>query len=70
MAGLYATGWTAFALVGRSWWTLAVAAFLAAVFGQVVLVAHDVAHRQVFRRRRAGEVSGRVAAAGIGMGYG
>ncbi|MFZ4187961.1 fatty acid desaturase family protein [Streptomyces pseudogriseolus] len=70
VAGLYATGWIAFALVGRSWWTLAVAVFLAVVFGQVALVAHDVAHRQVFRRRRASEVSGRIAGAGIGMGYG
>ncbi|MFD9396577.1 fatty acid desaturase family protein [Streptomyces sp. NPDC060000] len=70
VAGLCAGGWTAFAVVGDSWWTLAVAAFLAVVFGQVALVAHDVAHRQVFRRRRASEVCGRIAAAGIGMGYG
>ncbi|WP_328399413.1 acyl-CoA desaturase [Streptomyces sp. NBC_00390] len=70
VAGLYAGGWTAFALIGDSWWTLAIAAFLAVVFGQVALVAHDVAHRQVFRRRRASEVSGRTAGAGIGMGYG
>ncbi|MET7685905.1 acyl-CoA desaturase [Streptomyces sp. NPDC005423] len=70
VAGLYAGGWAAFALVGDSWWTLAVAAFLAVVFGQVALVAHDVAHRQVFRRRRVSDVSGRMAAASIGMGYG
>ncbi|UGY92274.1 fatty acid desaturase family protein [Streptomyces gobiensis] len=71
VAALYAGGWTAFVLVGASWWTLAVAAFLALVFGQVALVAHDVAHRQVFRRRKASEISGRIAGnAGIGMGYG
>ncbi|MFD9436892.1 fatty acid desaturase family protein [Streptomyces sp. NPDC060002] len=70
VAGLYVGGWAAFALVGDSWWTLAVAAFLAVVFGQVALVAHDVAHRQVFRRRRISEVFGRTAAAGVGMGYG
>ncbi|MFF4545994.1 fatty acid desaturase family protein [Streptomyces sp. NPDC001435] len=70
VAGLYVGGWTAFAFIGVSWWTLAVAVFLAVVFGQVALVAHDVAHRQVFRRRRASEVSGRIAGAGIGMGYG
>ncbi|WP_393072079.1 fatty acid desaturase family protein [Streptomyces sp. LN704] len=70
VAGLYVGGWAAFALVGDNWWTLAVAAFLAVVFGQVALVAHDVAHRQVFRRRRVSDVSGRIAAAGIGMGYG
>ncbi|KES06266.1 delta fatty acid desaturase [Streptomyces toyocaensis] len=70
VAGLYVSGWAAVALVGDSWWSLAVAAFLAVVFGQVALLAHDAAHRQVFRRRRASEVSGRIAGAGIGMGYG
>jgi fatty acid desaturase len=70
VAGLYAGGWAVVVLLGDSWWTLAVAAFLAIVFGQVALLAHDAAHRQVFRRRRASEVSGRIAGAGIGMGYG
>jgi fatty acid desaturase len=70
VAGLYVGGWAAVALIGDSWWTLAVAGFLAVVFGQVALLAHDAAHRQVFRRRRASEVSGRIAGAGIGMGYG
>ena len=73
--GLVATalvaGWTAFFLVGASWWTLAVAAFLAVVFAQVALVAHDLAHRQVFRTNtpsaRAGLVAGNLA---IGMSYG
>lgn len=68
---LYAAGWTALVLVGDSWWTLLVAAFLAVVFGQVALLAHDLAHRQVFRLRRASELSGRIAGnLGIGMGYG
>ncbi|MGW5851037.1 fatty acid desaturase family protein [Streptomyces sp. NPDC055254] len=69
--GLYAAGWTAFVLIGDSWWTLVAASFLALVFGQVALLAHDVAHRQVFRLRRASELSGRIAGnLGIGMGYG
>ncbi|MGC5038534.1 fatty acid desaturase family protein [Streptomyces sp. DT190] len=67
---LYVSGWAAVALIGDSWWTLAIAAFLAVVFGQGALLAHDAAHRQVFRRRRASETSGRMAAAGIGMSYG
>ncbi|MFE4379485.1 fatty acid desaturase family protein [Streptomyces cyaneofuscatus] len=68
---LTAGGWTAFVLVGTSWWTLAVAAFLAVVFGQVALLAHDIGHRQVFRLRKASERAGRITAnAGIGMGYG
>jgi fatty acid desaturase len=64
-------GWSAFFLVGASWWTLAVAAFLAVVFAQVALVAHDLAHRQVFRTNRpsarAGLLAGNLA---IGMSYG
>jgi len=70
VAGLYAAGWTAFVLVGASWWTLLIGVFMAVMYGQVALVAHDLAHRQVFRRRRASEVSGRIAGACIGMGYG
>jgi len=64
-------GWAAFFLVGSSWWTLAVAAFLAIVFAQVALVAHDLAHRQVFRTKRPSEIFGRLAGnLGIGMSYG
>ncbi|QIQ06305.1 fatty acid desaturase family protein [Streptomyces liangshanensis] len=67
----YAAAWAAFLVVGNSWWTLAVAALLAVVFGQVALVAHDVGHRQVFRLRKASERTGRIAGnLGIGMGYG
>lgn len=70
VAVAYAGGWCAFVLIGADWWTLAVAAYLAVMFGQVALLAHDVAHRQVFRRRRPSEASGRIAGAAIGMGYG
>ncbi|MFF9769093.1 fatty acid desaturase family protein [Streptomyces sp. NPDC014636] len=69
--GLFAAGWGAFFVLGDSWWQLAVAAFLALVFGQVALLAHDLAHRQVFRRRRHSEIGGRLFAnLGIGMSYG
>jgi fatty acid desaturase len=64
-------GWSAFFLIGASWWTLAVAVFLAVVFAQAALVAHDLAHRQVFRTNkpssRAGMIAGNLA---IGMSYG
>jgi fatty acid desaturase len=71
VAALYAGGWVAFVLVGSSWWTLAVGAFLAFTFGQVALVAHDVAHHQVFRLRKASAVAGRIAGnLCLGMGYG
>ncbi|MFC4563357.1 fatty acid desaturase family protein [Nocardiopsis mangrovi] len=68
---LFAGGWTAFALIGDSWWQMGVAVFLAVLFGQVALIAHDLAHRQIFRTRRPSETIGRlVGNLGIGMGYG
>jgi fatty acid desaturase len=71
VAAAYVAGWAAFVVVGASWWTLAVAAFLAVVSGQVALVAHDLAHRQVFRTRRPSERAGLVAGnLAIGMSYG
>src|SRR5688572_19101557 len=64
-------GWAAFFLIGSSWWTLAVAVFLAVAFTQVALVAHDLAHRQVFRTKRPGDIAGLVAGnLGVGMSYG
>ncbi|WP_405182497.1 acyl-CoA desaturase [Nocardia sp. NBC_01377] len=67
----FAGGWAAFVLVGDSWWTLAVAAFMAVTFAQTALVMHDVAHRQVFRLRQRTEIVGRIVGnAGIGLGYG
>ncbi|WP_037933239.1 acyl-CoA desaturase [Streptosporangium roseum] len=67
----FAGGWAVFFAVGDSWYQLLVAAFLALVFAQVALVAHDLAHRQVFRSRRSSEIAGLVAGnLGIGMSYG
>jgi fatty acid desaturase len=66
-----AGAWAAFFLVGSSWWTLAVAVVLGVAFAQAALVAHDLAHRQVFRTNtpsaRAGLIAGNLA---IGMSYG
>ena len=71
VAAAYVGGWATFVLVGASWWTLAVAVFQAVVFAQVALVAHDLAHRQVFGRNRPSERAGLVAGnLGIGMSYG
>jgi fatty acid desaturase len=55
---LLAAGWAAFALVGDSWWQLAVAGFLAFGFGQTDLVGHDAGHRQIFRTRRGSDILG------------
>ena len=64
-------GGTAFFALGDTWWQLAVAAAMAFVFGQVALVAHDLAHRQVFRRRRPSEAWGHLFGnLAIGMSYG
>jgi fatty acid desaturase len=71
VTALFAAGWVAFALLGNSWWQLAVAAFQAVMFGQIALLSHDLAHRQVFRRRRPTEIAGMLAGnLGIGMSYG
>jgi fatty acid desaturase len=56
---LLAAGWTVFALVGRSWWQLLVAAFLAVMFTQTAFIGHDAGHRQVARSRRVNDLVGR-----------
>src|SRR5689334_9728721 len=54
--------WTAFALIGSSWWNIAVAGLLGVVFSQTALLAHDIAHRQVFRTKAPSALAGRIAA--------
>jgi fatty acid desaturase len=69
--GLLAGGWTAFAVVGNSWWQLAVAVLLAAVFTQIGFLGHDAGHRQVFATRRANYVAGILLGnLSIGLSYG
>jgi fatty acid desaturase len=61
----------AFVQVGDSPWQLLVAAAAAVTYGQIALLAHDVAHRQVFRTRRPAAITGRlIGNLGIGMSYG
>lgn len=71
IGGLLITAWTAFVVVGDSWWQLAVAGVLAAVFTQVGFLGHDAGHRQIFRSKRAnylvGLLHGNLA---IGLSYG
>ncbi|MEV4804693.1 acyl-CoA desaturase [Nonomuraea sp. NPDC049421] len=71
VAALFAGTWALFAALGDSWWQLAVAVLLAAAFGQVTLLAHDLAHGQIFRSRRtsrnAGLIVGNLA---VGLSYG
>ncbi|MFY1637006.1 fatty acid desaturase family protein [Solwaraspora sp. WMMB335] len=68
---MFVGGWTAFVVIGSSWWQLVTAAFLAVTFAQIGLVAHDLAHRQVFRTKRPSAIAGRLAGnLCIGMSYG
>src|ERR1035441_3907851 len=67
----FAAGWAAFVIVGDSWATLGVAAFLGVMFTQLGFVGHDAGHQQVFRSRRANWLLGlTVANALIGMSFG
>jgi fatty acid desaturase len=70
-AGVLAAGWAGFVLVGDSWWQLAIAVLLAAVFTQIGFLGHDAGHGQIFRSRRAnyivGILHGNLA---IGLSYG
>jgi len=70
--GLYAAGWVLFAVIGASWWILAVAALLAFATTQIAFLGHDIGHRQVFRTRRPSELAGLVAGnliAGLSFGW-
>jgi fatty acid desaturase len=68
---LLAAGWTAFVLIGDSWWQLAVAAFLAVIFTQIGFLGHDAGHRQISGHRRTSYVLGVLLGnLGIGLSYG
>jgi fatty acid desaturase len=68
---LLAAGWVAFALVGRSWWQLLVAVYLAAAFTQTAFLGHDAGHQQVSGSRRLNELLGRLHGnLLVGLSYG
>jgi fatty acid desaturase len=68
--GLWAAGWAVFALLGRSWWQMAVAGFLAVMFAQAGFLGHDAGHRQVFASRRGNDLLGLLCAnLLIGLSY-
>jgi fatty acid desaturase len=56
--GLFAAGWVGFGVLGRSWYQLLIAAFLAIAFTQVAFLGHDAGHRQIFATRIANDVLG------------
>jgi fatty acid desaturase len=55
-----AAGWAAFVIVGNSWATLGIAAFLGVMFTQFGFIGHDAGHQQVFGSRRANRLLGLV----------
>jgi fatty acid desaturase len=70
-AAALAAGWTAFALIGNSWWQLGIAVFLAVGFAQIGFVGHDAGHRQIFTSRRGNYLLGLACGnLAIGMSYG
>jgi fatty acid desaturase len=48
----FGAGWTAFVLIGASWWQLVTAAVLGVLSTQVAFLGHDVGHKQVARTNR------------------
>ncbi|WP_308401252.1 acyl-CoA desaturase [Streptomyces sp. AC512_CC834] len=68
---LLAAGWTAFALLGQSWWQLITAAFLAVMFTQTAFIGHDAGHHQIATSKRVNNLLGRVHAdLLVGLSYG
>jgi fatty acid desaturase len=71
LAALFAAGWTAFVLLGDSWYQTGVAVYLAVVFGQAGFLGHEAGHRQIFRSRRVNDAAGLVLGdLMIGLSYG
>jgi fatty acid desaturase len=65
----YAGAWVAFALLGDSWWQLAVAAALAVMTTQLAFIGHDAGHKQIFTSKRWNEVAGYVHSGLTGVSY-
>ncbi|MGE5286682.1 MAG: fatty acid desaturase family protein [Micromonosporaceae bacterium] len=55
---LLAGGWAMFFVLGRSWWQLLVAAYLAVMFTQTAFIGHDAGHRQITGTKRADDLIG------------
>src|SRR5690349_5193979 len=67
---LLGLGWTAFVLLGDTWWQLITAGFLAVAFAHSGFVGHDAGHWQIFRTRRANRLVGLVYAnLAIGLAF-
>jgi fatty acid desaturase len=63
----HAGAWVAFALLGDSWWQLAVAAVLAVTTTQLAFIGHDAGHKQIFASKRWNGLAGYVHGGLIGV---
>ena len=71
VAACFVAGWTALFVIGDSWASLGVAAFLGFVFTQIDFIGHDAGHQQIFESRRANQVVGLVAGNALtGLSFG
>jgi fatty acid desaturase len=69
---VFAAGWTAFALIGATWWQLVTAAVLGVLSTQVAFLGHDAGHKQVARTRRGSYLLGLLhgnLAVGLSFGW-
>ena len=55
---MLAAGWVALAVLGNSWWVIAVGAYMAFAYTQTGFIGHDIGHRQVTRSRRGQDILG------------
>jgi fatty acid desaturase len=68
---LLASGWALFGILGRSWWQLLVAVFLAVMFTQTGFIGHDAGHRQISGSKRTDDLIGWIHGnLLIGLSYG
>jgi fatty acid desaturase len=68
---LLVAGWTAFVLLGESWWQLVTAVVLGIAFTQVAFLGHDAGHKQIVRTRRGSYVLGLLHGnLAVGLSYG
>ncbi|HEX8629582.1 MAG TPA: acyl-CoA desaturase [Catenuloplanes sp.] len=70
-AAAFIGGWALFVAVGDSWAQLGVALLLGVATTQVAFLGHDAGHRQIFRTRRAAEITGMLCGnLAVGLSYG
>jgi fatty acid desaturase len=68
---LLIAGWTAFLLLGESWWQMVTAVVLGFAFTQAAFLGHDAGHKQIFRTRRGSHVLGLLHGnLAVGLSYG